>query len=1461
MGRFYADANAALRDGKSSYYPRVLLSKDVGVVLQTALTSLTLDTVVVSNGATLNQRDVLVLDTEGMRIETVTVGGSTTTLKVIRGFDGDPATHAAGTPGTVFLDVSNKIDHDRVIRLPGLRYSLERARGSASTPAGTIVLDNTDRFWNKRPPTGIASWIGRTCRISLVTQGGAMPVNHFLVTGLSTNKSEDATLQLTGLGVLLMRQDASVVRNGQQWWENVPAWWLAQQILLVAFPQATITSWIASGSLLTTFQIPLASPYPARAVSAFGELADWNGTGAFGSRPQQPYGGTMCVVPTTGSPPNGLAGKTLVPVGSDLYARDPTTQVWTRLGGFGALYPNHKIMHVWWDATYNGYVGVGWEPDVPGAQEIRMAHRSGAKNGIVTFFRGNGETLNGAPTNNAFLVFAAPTNAHDAWDQTTPEYISTGHFSYRAGRQQAGGATARQRCVGRDPGSLTGHTPSDSVSAGVNIPVAVPHWIRFGSPGGSSGGIPSMANLRCAAWNSATGTYSDNLNNPNDGENHDANLVAWDAESGPAFAWEHNAWGTDQPFDFRFSIGQDAGCFALKHAGGELAFASIRWDAATASYKYNLWTLATTSGTVSGANILTPTYTKRDGSGLFNTTAYGPFQPYSLDFLSDDSKILVGGVFWNESAWSGGAPAANQAVGTVNEINGTTAWGGLSGTTVFDSSSFASSDLRHGLLVTRALYTTVAGGTRHWIIAGLNLKGLGGGSQHLSVLESSAAVYGVLTHSAGRQSGFCWDTDRSRVYWHVSDSNYLMSLGCTDTTNAASIEDSGLSPVPEDRSLLYGLVYDAPNKCLYGVSGGGSGAQANPEILQAPTTASHLFWQFANWLTDRIPLAVFEDTDCWEALDWIAAFIDGVRNFLPDGRFYLQPRPSSLTFGMRAKAGGLIDAQTFAFDDIDVDVGAEEVVNYAEVPWARKTLGEPTGTLRALARPTAFEREETNTQVVPLAANTRKQNIYLRCVQGGVVGNPDAGCLARNGKGKAITEATSRLRFAYLVVDRYVKSQLLIAAAIGANTIRVPLQAATDVAIGAATGYGDTVELTDAVTNQAQTFTIVSISLVPTGGYATLGLDVVTSQAYASGSPVTIRSFKNNRWSDHALGVTTLAVAVTTSGQILVRPTSVENLSLLQVIRLQTTAGVEEMRLLTIDRSTKDCTVARGVGGTTPLSTIPVGTVIKAYVAPRIEEGVVTHLSASLSNTATTASVDNGYGWTNGDTAIIDNELMTVTGGAGEGSTSFSVSRTTPVSHVTRSAVRKVGMFAPSTFFGVGNTGVSLRFDVADNELPFMVGDEIDVQCPGATLDIQAGAPMTAYNEATRQRMGGRLVRWEQGRTCPFRTDRIALEQARATVADSGYGRPHFLVTLTGELNMAAPPVIDKAIAVEDQDLLPAIDGGSPNGDSPAVAPDQLLNVSAGTRPTVGVMVRSYEIDPDNGRVTIATRAINPNPW
>jgi len=1455
-----ASANEAMRQTAAEYRPRVMVSQDVGATLSTALTA-SATTVVLLTGPTVTVGSVLLFELEGMRVESVTVG-ATITCVVTRGYCGVAAAHDAGTPGLVYLDLSDKITHDRIRRVPGLRQSLEKGRGQAAVETGSLILDNRDRFFDALPPTGISSWNGRVVRVSLVTAGGGeTPIGHYIITELQTATSNEATFTVEGLGKLLMRQDASMVLNGQSPWENVPAWWLVQQVLLQVFPKATVNSWVADGTLLAGYEIPLSDAYPVRAVSAYGNLADWDGTGIFGDRPQVPYGSPMCQVPTTGSPPNNLAGQTLVGVGSDLYARHPTTQAWTRLGGFGTLYPNHKIMHVWWDAVYNGYVGVGWEPDVPAYNQTNASHRSGAKNGVVTFFRGNGDAVGGVPTTNAFLVFAAPTNAHDGWDETTPEYITTGHFCYRAGNYASSGG---QYTFGVGPNDIystdTGlsYTHNDALSFGINVPLPAGQWFQSGM---TNSWLTGFACNKHVGWNTYAGLQD--LHPSGSGG------IRWENGGAGYFSFHvlTDAVHVDQrPLDYRFTLGQSQGCFALKNAGGQLAFCSIRWDSAAHIYKYKVWTLSTTSGTVSGANILTPTYTMRDSGALIGAfTAGGAMQPYALAFSPDDNHLAAVGAFWGEAAWSGGVPVANAVVGRVVEIHNTGAWAAMSSGETFATNTYTTTDLRNGYLPTHVTYTGTSGGQRYMMTGGLNYKGVGTGAQHLTMLLNSAGSTGYVRPSGGRPAGFCWDTDLNRVYWHESDTNIVVSLACTDLVGQPAIEDYGYHPVIDDPSLFAGLVYDAANKRLYGISGAGVGSQADPQTLDQPLSANNFFWQLANGLTDRVSLADFTDMTCWDALEQLRAFFDGVTAFLPDGRFYMQPRPTAATIGSRIKVKGYIAHDTYRFSSMTKKMGFADVVNYAAVNWSRKIIGAPTAQLTLVPRDANIGRDATTTKPIPVVVNSRRQQMLLRCVRGGYLGYPDAGCMRRNAAGSVMmdtgTTSPSILRFAYLIVDRIVKSQLLLSISATGTVARVPLEAVRDVTPSTVSGFADSIEITDSVTNVTTNYQITAMTESPTGGYADLTLGIPAVAAYPVGTPIIVRTFKNNRWSDDPRGVTTLAASLnSTSTSVQVR--SVKNLALYAMMSLENSSGREDMRVMAIDRTTNTVTVRRACGATLA-STFSADTTVKAYLAPLQREQITAWpLGAAMADSALSFNVAQAYA-TNvdvGSTIIIDNEAMTLTaiGALSGGNYPFIVTRPKPVAHLQNAPVRVVNPMTPDTVFFMGDSGVGLRFETPDQDLPFLPGDIISITCPGASLQVQSDSPAIAWNEAARQRMNGRVVKWEAGADCKFFTDRVAWERAKAVVADDGYGKGHFLISAEGPMVMAQPPLLGEAAGFEDVDLFPALSGGSPNGDNPAVVPDQ--KQGAGTFPTLAGMIYGYEIDLDNARVRIDARAINPHP-
>jgi hypothetical protein len=972
-----------------------------------------------------------------------------------------------------------------------------------------------------------------------------------------------------------------------------------------------------------------------------------------------------------------------------------------------------------------------------------------------------------------------------------PASIYTGHYCIRAGSSTAGSARI---------GAPTSAS-ADANCAGVNIPSPAGHYTRQAATTTTPASPPDTR--KKVAYNSKT----------------DA------TDQGPAVVATTSAWLIDVPgfyapfdalnvwpMDWRWNAGQYRGAFAHQNAGDKFVCSVVSWDGALSRYKFRLWTLDTNTGTWT------------DTTEWCSTSSGEHFAPFSFAFRADDAKLLTTAVCWKETAWSAGLPTVSSVepyMSAVIEFNfpfvDSGAPVGMPTQTLFElntNNTATSNPERYWVLWFDAIY----GATNIILTSGLDIRNLSAGAGYVAVARNtSTSAYGNYAYSTGRLGGAVYDPGQSRFYIHDAGPSQLRSI---DGTNVATgtifwqIEDGGLPPVSGDLSLLAGIVLDVKRNALWGISGPGAGSQANAEVLgDAPLTGKYYLWQFANWLTDRVEIADFSNTTSstsqdqaltlWDALEQLSAMMDGVFGFDASGAFYFMPRPApsapEVIFSTRP-----VELPGYVPDCVvQRTTGVKNLFNVVEMTPSIALLSAPTGSVRALVRPPTFSRLPWNYAPEVFQANNRNLNLLLRCCQGGLPGSENDGAVRKDTAGNTMVDYSPaagqrihKLRFEFLLYGTLVETQTT--QAIGfTDTIVIPVDAAADVrgldvslANVLAYPYTDNVRIGD-----AEDYTVLTRTDNFLAGTSSLKLDRVIVTQWAIGTKVQIRTHGTNKWSGGPDGVTggNWVVGGSTAGtEQTFTVWSTRDLCAGMVIRVDED-GTEEMRITQILNATQ-FKARRGVGGTlATLAHINGNVPIRAYYAPIVSS-----------------------------------------------------------------------QFPEGTRFGIGGSGVSLRFPTlpdseslpgngtgnALGENPFMVGDTIEILCPGLTLQAQDQAKIVSYNVASIQKLQGAKLPWPSARTSRFAGYRQCSEIAKKVVSD--YGSQHYGLDIAVALRWL--PLVNHSYGVEDPKTLPsASPSASPNGDNPPVSPDGLHMVAG--------LAEAVSIDVMGDKLTLTLRAFNPHTW
>ena len=1284
-----------------------------------------------------------------------------------------------------WLDLSDRVNQDRLVTWAGLRAAQEEGLGVQIVQAGSVTVDNADGYFSGAPPTGIASWDRQPVRLSLRTAAGTQSLGIFLLDDIeAASDSPDAVLHVVEKSVRLTDKPADRVRQGQGWHVNKPLSYLVREILKQEFTDAEVTAFQAAGGILGRYQIPLATTTLSadatnRAISHLGRPPEWDGT-VWREDALDVYGNPLLFVtdPLAGAMTNTLVAG----LGNELWYWRPTDDTWVKIGTLAGagLSSEFRIMHLAWSthAGVRAVVGVAWKPDVPGSTTAAPRDRSGAKNSDVRFFSATAAT--GISLYGAFV----PPSAYA---------IYTGHFAVRAG-----GWSTQRNGVGATPRALVENTES----FGINCPRPFGTWTQV-----------ELAQEDTAV-NHWTG-YNRNLNE----ETPSQQYAGGQATKHATVRDGHVSWTIEpitadlRPMDFSWNCGQHQGAFALQHAGKYLVFFTINWNAGAATYEYRLWRMdcSVAGGDYRYFDTVTNTWVTSGGTPyrLRPTASVGGIadsQPYAIDWRPDDKGFGVCSAIWKEGAWSANDPPADSLIGIVTEHT----WaasdmvGAQTVSLLFDASGTANPNNWTGHVLARGLPLSIRYGahqqrlgltfllydTLQFVVGQLYTAPLATGSR-----------WSAQRISTGQPMGMVLDTTRTRFYWLESGSNYLVSCSATDNTVAALVEGFGDPPIEQDTSLVAGLAYDPTATtragvvvgAVYGISGAGLGTQADPQTQSAPLPAKSVLWQFAPQLADRIELADFGGLSCWDALAGMLAVGDFIMGFDGAGNFYFKPRPASTVLQATVKASGFVDGAVLEAARLRVRPGFRERVNYVSLAPARAVLQPPEAPsgvfverASALGRTTPTGADAFAAQVAQ--ANTRTLNVFLRCAQGSTPGAPDDGAVNRSQDDKELvdyspsaTQKTHKLRFAFLLYDRVVETQLLLAVSSG-TTLRVPLSATADVTVG--TTYGDAIEIVHPTTGAAAIFTATAKADSAAGGYSDMTVTPAVAASYALGQKVTIRTYRTNRWSDGPTGVTTVQGAINGTDAIGTDATltlaSTEQTPRLSMLRVVSAAGSEDLRVTSVVSATQ-VTARRGCGGTT-VRAHSVGDVVQVFYAP-------------ILNTT----------------------------------------------------------YAAGILYPIGGTGVSLSLTPPPKEgstvreQPFVLGDTIDLVCPGLMLETQGQATVVAMDEASI-RVAGRKE-WRGAAKARLLTFAQAREVAQRIVAD--YAKARWLVTTDGPC--VRLPALGETYLVREDRLLPWAMGSNPNGNATPVAPD--------TTTAVACSVRAYDVDPLQDTLRMTLRALNSHAW
>ncbi len=348
--------------------------------------------------------------------------------------------------------------------------------------------------------------------------------------------------------------------------------------------------------------------------------------------------------------------------------------------------------------------------------------------------------------------------------------------------------------------------------------------------------------------------------------------------------------------------------------------------------------------------------------------------------------------------------------------------------------------------------------------------------------------------------------------------------------------------------------------------------------------------------------------------------------------------------------------------------------------------------------------------------------------------------------------------------------------------------------------YGDSVEIGTYVG------TVRDITHDPTAGTSEILLDHSPSDLpYPIGTRVVIRSWENNAWSDGPLGI---ARTADPSGSV--------------------TPGAEGVETDYEAISTRNMTVGM-------------------IARPHVDD------SGSGDPDLLVTAIQSGTTWTGRR--------------VGTGGDTDDVKQYRPI----RGYLAPVqnDEYPAGTTWWIGPTGVGLIFEIPEGttrgviqngqggfayaalcaETPFMVGDEIHIDCEGLKLDSQELAKQIAVARESIEKYGVSIFR--PARRSPFLNYARAREMARRVVAQNSGAR----YMLDVDLPLTFVPHLGDCYLIEDPRILKWTVTTNPQGD-PAGAP-----VVPDTARAIAATVRSFTLDPVNGTCKVTFRAVNQHAY
>jgi len=277
-----------------------------------------------------------------------------------------------------WVDFSSRVKRkkDLVLEIPNIKRDADSRFISSSfiSSASNLKVDNSDGFWEKpldftmKTEKGNTASFSKTknesetvwCRRriqfrfieSFIEQHFEHPIGTFLINEIESDLSSEATLNLVGLEKPLMERDASVVKNGQTWYQNRSISFLVKKLLELEYAKRN------NGRLPNTFNIlnrinletfdgsktnTTIGPPPMEVDTDDDDIANITLDNTKKAR-------AFCIAPATISVATKDDPKNTLYLGCDeqLYSYNTATDLFTELTEISTLGTGYHIRYLWY---------------------------------------------------------------------------------------------------------------------------------------------------------------------------------------------------------------------------------------------------------------------------------------------------------------------------------------------------------------------------------------------------------------------------------------------------------------------------------------------------------------------------------------------------------------------------------------------------------------------------------------------------------------------------------------------------------------------------------------------------------------------------------------------------------------------------------------------------------------------------------------------------------------------------------------------------------------------------------------------------------------------------------------------------------------------------------------------------------------------------------------------------------